>query len=287
MSNMSVSNEKNSMNINQVLQSSRSLLPNSTSAKLDLEILLQLLLSVGRSYLYAHGDAVLTEEQYQGLLNFISRRQQGEPIAYIVGHQEFWSLDFIVNQSVLIPRPETELLVETALSLLKSHAKVLELGTGSGAIAISIAHERPDCDMTAIDLSQNALHVASENAKRLLPHAIHCIQSNWFDALPNEKFDLIVSNPPYIAEGDEHLQALSYEPQAALVSGEDGLHAIRAIIAEASHHLLHGGYLLLEHGYDQADSVRNIFRDNYFQSIKTIQDYAGHDRVTFGMQYVG
>jgi len=225
----------------------------------------------------------------------IERRLTGEPIAYITGRQEFWSLDFTVDDSVLIPRADTELLVERALSLIDQlptdfgeandvgrSVNVADLGTGSGAIAIALAHERPRCQIIATDISQQALGLAKLNAEH---HAIENIEfriGSWVEALADHKFDLLVSNPPYIAADDPHLRLgdVAYEPSQALVSGTDGLQALRSIIESAAQVLNNRGSVLLEHGYDQGLAVRGLFEANAYSNIRTHRDLAGQERMT-------
>lgn len=270
--------------IQKYLQQASQIFPKSTSAVADVEVLLCHLLSVNRAYLRAHSDRVLNEKEQKMFNALMKRRQAGEPIAYIVGHQPFWSLDFLVHDAVLIPRPETELLVESALALSFDDADVLELGTGSGAIIISLAHEKPTWHFTATDLSDCALQVAEQNAKRLLKTNIHFIQSDWFASVPVKKFDIIISNPPYIAEDDSHLSQgdLRYEPRQALASGKDGLDAIRKIVSQAPAYLKPGGCLMLEHGYDQAEAVQAIFAEHGFSNIQGKKDLSKHVRVSIG-----
>lgn len=244
-----------------------------------------------RAWLLAHDTDVLTESQQHGWAQTLQRRLQGEPVAYITGHKDFFGLTLQVDARVLDPRPDTEILVEWALELLplvktdsdtgqQQAFHVLDLGTGSGAVALALQHQRPDCQVTAVDASADALAVAHANAQRLnLP--IHCVLSHWMDAVPG-RFELIVSNPPYVAEDDPHLTALAHEPLQALTSGADGLQDIRQIIAQAPSRLAQGGWLLLEHGWDQAVAVQNLLRTTGFTKVQSRQDLAGIQRCTGG-----
>lgn len=254
---------------------------------LDWRVLLCHVLQLSRAQLITQSERVITPEEAQRLAEVFLRRFRGEPIAYITGEREFYGLSFRVTPDVLIPRPETELLVELALARLPEGAKVLDMGTGSGAIAIAIAHARPDAKVTALDASAAALQVTQENAMRLLAGRgpVRFLQSDWFTALSqNEHFDLIVSNPPYIAAGDPHLVQgdLRFEPAAALTDQSDGLSALRTIVAGATNHLKPGGCLLLEHGFDQATSVQNLLLSHRYADVQSWKDLAGHDRVTGG-----
>ena len=261
----------------------KSLATVSNSARLDAEVLLAFLLGKPRSYMIAwpaRAVDVSVEDQYQAL---IERRRQGEPIAYLISSREFWSLELKVNPNVLIPRPETELLVERAFDIIRlcQAQKILDLGTGSGAIALSLAHKLPALNLTATDISADALSVAMLNAKRLGINNVHFVQSDWFAAL-TDSFELIVSNPPYIAQADPHLQQgdVRFEPQIALTDGEDGLQHIRRLIAGAPQHLKPGGYLLLEHGYEQGGAVRELLSKHHYSNIKTHKDLSGHERLS-------
>ena len=256
----------------------------SGTARIDVQCLLLRVMNVARSYLFAHPERVLSEAEewlYQALLQ---RRLAGEPIAYILGEREFFGLMFRVTPATLIPRPETELLVELALQHLPQQGRVLDLGTGSGAIALSIAHARPDVGVVAVDASIEALAVASENAKCLGINNALFVQSNWYSALDAQHFDLIVSNPPYVATGDPHLRQgdLRFEPASALASGVDGLDDIRRIVDGAPAHLQPGGWLLFEHGYDQATQVRALMLQAGFSAVFSACDLAGIERVSGG-----
>ncbi len=257
-----------------------------SSAHIEVQCLLQAILQVNRAYLLTHPEQRLNAEQYARYTALFERRLNGEPIAYLLGEREFYGLTFKVTPDTLIPRPETELLVELALRRFPSDEpyRILDMGTGSGAIALAIAHARPAAEVLACDISPSALEVAHANAQRLgIANAIF-LQSGWFAALGSQRFDLIVSNPPYIAAGDPHLQQgdVRFEPYSALASGEDGLDDIRCIVAGATAHLELGGWLLLEHGYDQAAGVRELLRQSGFSEISSAPDLAGIERVSGG-----
>ena len=233
-----------------------------------------------RAWLLAHDTDLLTEAQQHNWGQALQRRLQGEPVAYITGHKDFFGLTLMVDARVLDPRPDTEILVEWALELLPSGqpTHVLDLGTGSGAVALALQHHRPAAQVTAVDTSADALAVASANAQRLnLP--VKCVISHWMDAVPGP-FELIVSNPPYVAEGDPHLAALTHEPRSALTSGTDGLDDILQIIAQAPSRLAPGGWLLLEHGWDQATPVQALLRKAGFVQVQSRRDLGGIERCT-------
>lgn len=237
-----------------------------------------------RAWLLAHGDAPLPSTAAQRYHALCARRLSGEPLAYLSGQREFYGLALQIDARVLDPRPDTETLVEWALERLPPDTpqRVLDLGTGSGAVALALQHERPTCQVTAVDASADALAVASANAQRLgLP--VQCVLSHWMDAVPGP-FELIVSNPPYVADGDPHLADLTHEPLSALTSGTDGLDDIRQIIAQAPSRLTPGGWLLLEHGWDQAQAVQALLRQAGFEQVQSRQDLAGVDRCTGGMK---
>ncbi len=258
----------------------------SGTARIEIQMLLQQVLGVSRAHLLAHPEQVLDEAQTAAYRALLQRRLAGEPLAYILGEREFFGLNFNVTPATLIPRPDTELLVELALQRipLRDAFRVLDLGAGSGAIALSIAHARPDIEVTAVDASPEALEVARENARRLNIANVRLLQSDWFSALAGERFDLIVSNPPYIAENDAHLAQgdLRFEPRAALASGADGLDDIRRIVAGAKQHLNPGGRLLFEHGYDQAARVRELLLREGYTEVFSARDLAGIERVSGG-----
>jgi release factor glutamine methyltransferase len=238
-----------------------------------------------RVQLITQGDRPLTADEAARLDDLVARRLRGEPIAYIVGRREFFGLDFQVGPAVLIPRPDTELIVELSLERLPQNApRLLDMGTGSGAIAVAVAHTRPDADVTALDVSPDALAVAQANATANGAR-VRFLESSWFDALAAaEVFDVIASNPPYIAAGDEHLAQgdLRFEPVGALTDHADGLSALRLIIAGGPRHLVPGGWLLLEHGYDQAAAVRTLLADAGFTDVQSWRDLAGIERVSGG-----
>ncbi|MBA2657053.1 MAG: peptide chain release factor N(5)-glutamine methyltransferase [Tatlockia sp.] len=269
-------------------QASTELSPQSESARLDAEILLAHVLMKTRSFLYAYPDTFLKASQWQAFKELIEQRLQGLPIAYLTGTREFWSLPLNINAAVLIPRPETELLVELTLDLLaaKPQAQILELGTGSGAIALACASERPDWQITAVDCSSAALNLAKENAKNLnLVNGINFCLSDWFSNLaPNQRFDAIVTNPPYIAANDPHLFIgdLRFEPSLALVSGEDGLTAIKHLIQHSLDWLKPGGLLLMEHGFDQKSVIKSMLNNYGYSQVQCWQDWQKRDRVSGG-----
>ncbi len=253
----------------------------------DAQILLAEALGRPRSHLFAWPERPVEDEQLSRYRDLIQRRADGEPIAYILGRREFWSLDLEVTPATLIPRHETELLVELALGKLpaKGGARVLDLGTGSGAIALALAAERPGIEVVATDSSQDAIAVAQRNARRLGFSDIDFKVGDWFGPISQAaRFDLIVSNPPYVAEGDPHLREgdLPWEPMAALVAGPDGLGAIRNIIGGAEPRLIRGGYLMLECGHDQGSEVAGELRKAGFCSVGVASDFAGLDRIAIG-----
>ncbi len=280
----------------------RELNAHSDSARADAEFLLAALLGLARSDLAARADDALEAATVLRYTSWIERRRQGEPVAYITGRQGFWTLDLIVDSSVLIPRPDTETLVEWALAILDSSfpsaPHILDLGTGSGAIALALAQARPDARLIATDVSAEALELARQNAGALGIGNVEFRLGSWFEgllesALPPEEgwvkdsqarinFDLIVSNPPYIAEADRHLAALRYEPRLALTSGANGLDALREIIGGAPGHLGSGGWLLLEHGHDQGEAVRALLATAGFTGLATRRDFGGNERVSGG-----
>lgn len=257
-------------------------LANSTTARTDIELLISFALDKPRGFLYAHPEYGLTPEQEKKFSALLKRRENGEPIAYILGKKEFWSLTLMVNENVLIPRPETELLVEVTLNRLGccNNAIIADLGTGSGAIALALASERPKWNIVATDINKNALEIASYNASKLNINNVEFFHGAWCAALPNKKFDLIISNPPYIAQNDPHLQDgdVRFEPKIALEAG-DGLSALKKIIAQAINTLKPGGLLLLEHGYDQREKVRDLLYKNNYKNIMSYKDLFGIYRI--------
>lgn len=255
-------------------------------AALDARVLLQAALGVSHAYLAAHPEHVVAGAPLARYLALAARRAAGEPVAYLTGSREFFSLEFKVTPAVLIPRPETELLVELALTRMPPEAscRVLDLGTGSGCIAISIASHRPRTRVTATDRSADALDIAAENARAHGVQNIDFFRGDWFAAVGGEHFDVIISNPPYIAAGDPHLASgdVRFEPVAALTAGTDGLACLREIVDGAGAHLAAGGWLLFEHGWDQAAPCRALLQSAGFTAIQSWRDVAGIERVSGG-----
>ena len=253
----------------------------SNTAKLDAELILAEAINQRRDYLYSYPNETISNQAYALLQDYLARRQQGEPLAYITGHQEFWSLDLYVSKNTLIPRPETEHLVEWLLEHLPTEPLcIADLGTGSGAIAIALAHERPQWTIHATDCCAKALRVAKRNADRHALDNIEFYWGSWCDALPPQKYAAIVSNPPYIAAADPHLQQLKNEPQHALVSGDDGLHAITSLANSIGDYLQDEGIFIFEHGHDQAADIIALLDALPFHVIRTHQDMAKQDRFT-------
>jgi len=255
-------------------------------ARHEAEQLLIHVLGVERAWLFAHATDTVDEDSRQRFELLLARRAEGHPLAYLLGRRGFWTLDLQVNTATLIPRPETELLVEQALARLPADdmVRVADMGTGSGAIALSIASERPLATVMATDLLGPALAVAVKNAQAHGLDNVWFRRGHWYAALGADRFDMIVSNPPYIAAGDPHLAQgdLRFEPPPALASGTDGLDAIREIIAGAHEHLVAGGWLLLEHGWDQGEAIRALLVQAGFDDAQTVQDMEQRDRVTLG-----
>jgi len=255
-------------------------------ARHEAEQLLIHVLGVERAWLFAHATDTVDEDSRQRFELLLTRRAEGHPLAYLLGRRGFWTLDLQVNTATLIPRPETELLVEQALARLPADdmVRVADMGTGSGAIALSIASERPLATVMATDLLGPALAVAVKNAQAHGLDNVWFRRGHWYAALGADRFDMIVSNPPYIAAGDPHLAQgdLRFEPPPALASGTDGLDAIREIIAGAHEHLVAGGWLLLEHGWDQGEAIRALLVQAGFDEAQTVQDMEQRDRVTLG-----
>lgn len=279
------------MNIHAVLHEATIALKasnNSDEEKLEVQLLLERVLTVNHAWLITHADDEINSETHQQFEALIQRRISGEPIAHILGEREFYGLGFKVTPDTLIPRPDTETLVEAALAKISPSetTRILDLGTGSGAIALAIAKHRPNANVIAVDVSQAALSVAKENAKALNIHNVQFLLSDWFSTLTNQHFHVIVSNPPYIEQDDSHLKQgdLRFEPISALASGEDGLDDIRQIILNASAHLKPKGWLVFEHGYNQAKSVSALLASAHFSSIETLKDLGSNDRVAFGQK---
>ncbi|AVB18908.1 MULTISPECIES: peptide chain release factor N(5)-glutamine methyltransferase [Pseudomonas syringae group] len=261
-------------------------LPDSPTARLDIELLLAAALGKPRSFLHTWPERIVSTEAAVAFAGYLQRRRTGEPVAYILGQQGFWKLDLEVASHTLIPRPETEMLVEAALELVPAFApaQVLDLGTGTGAIALALANDRQQWKVTAVDRVPEAVALAERNRQRLQLDNAQVLNSHWFSALEGRQFDLIISNPPYIADADPHLSAgdVRFEPSSALTAGSDGLDDLRTIIADAPAHLNADGWLLLEHGYDQGPAVRELLIRHGFERIQTRRDLGEHERITFG-----
>jgi release factor glutamine methyltransferase len=276
------------MQIRALLQQATEALIQSASPRIDAEIILGHCLKVPRSYLYMHSEQELTQAELAEFQALFIKRQQGVPIAYLMGQREFWSLNLTVTPATLIPRPETELLVELALANIPMDAgiKVADLGTGSGAIALAIAKERPQAFVYAVDKSLAALQVAKLNARHLSISNVIFLTADWLTAFAPAAFDIIVSNPPYIAEHDPHLAEgdVRFEPTMALVAGHDGLAAYRTIIKQAKQILRPKGWLLFEHGYRQANQLKTLMQLAEFNSVQTKIDLAGQERITLAQK---
>ncbi len=265
-----------------VAEAAQRLSTTSDSARLDAEMLLCRSINMPRSYLFAHPEDVLDELTIGRFDKLLQRRAEGEPMAYIMGIKEFWSLELLVSPATLVPRPETELLVELALREIPREAnwQVLDLGTGCGAIAVAIASERLMCDITATDISADALAIAKENVRQANLANVICIEGDWTEPVAGRRFNIIVSNPPYVGASDDALQALAYEPMAALASGEDGLDAIRILASDCGALLEAEGLLIIEHGVEQKDDVASILAAQGWSDITCHNDLAGKPRVT-------
>lgn len=257
----------------------------SDSPKQDIEVLLCDVLQCSRTKLFVADETLLTATENNTFSHFIAQRKTGRPVSYIIGHQDFWTLSLEVNESTLIPRPETELLIEKVLELnLGSGKRCLDLGTGTGAIALAIACENSDWDVKGCDKVADAVALARHNQKKNDIENASFVVSSWFSELTEEKFDIILSNPPYVESDSEYLTKgdLRFEPMSALASGEDGLADIKIILSQAPLHLNQGGWLLIEHGFEQGQAIRDLFRKAGFNKVETVSDYAGKERVTFG-----
>ncbi|MCR1000990.1 peptide chain release factor N(5)-glutamine methyltransferase [Serratia rubidaea] len=270
------------------LKAAAARLTESDSARRDAEILLGFVTGRARTYLLAFGERSLTAQELAQLEALLTRRARGEPIAYLVGEREFWSLPLSVSPATLIPRPDTECLVEQALARLPAGGcAILDLGTGTGAIALALASERPDCTVTGVDFQPEAVALARHNAQKLAIANAQFVQGSWFAPLAGQRFQLIASNPPYIDAADPHLSQgdVRFEPDSALVAEENGLADLRTIVRQAPAHLLPRGWLLLEHGWQQAASVRELLAEAGFSAVESCRDYGGNERVTLG-QYL-
>lgn len=277
-----------SLSIQQALREAKEkLVAISDAPHLEAEVLLSYALNVSRSYLHTWPNRQLSCERYQRFVEYVDRRCHREPIAYITGQREFWSLNLTVTADTLIPRPETELLVEQVLAILgqgNANTKVADLGTGSGAIALALAVERPHWQICATDVSNNALAIAKQNANILSLANISFYQGHWCHALPDCLFDVIVSNPPYLTldEWPSYQHELAFEPCHALIGGQDGLAAIRQIVGPAKNYLKSGGHVIVEHGFSQGAAVRNIFTQEGYAEIFSLRDLSSQERVTVG-----
>lgn len=270
-----------------IQQASKELAPSSETARLDAELLLCKVLDKNRSYLFTWPEKELSAQQQTSFQNLLEQRIQGQPVAYLLGHREFWGLELEVTTATLIPRPDTELIVQLALECIAQQVapKILDLGTGSGAIALALAKERPDADILALDKSEAALEVAQRNQAKLGFTNVKLLNSDWFNVLAeNNSFDLIVSNPPYIAETDPHLSQgdVRFEPRSALSSGVQGLDDLSYLIQTAPTYLALNGWLLLEHGYNQGLAVTTLLKATGYTEVTCYQDLAGNDRVSLG-----
>jgi len=280
----------NPLTIANCLQQFPQLADVSDSPRLDIEIFLTHILQKNRTYLFTWPEQELAAEQLQTFNEFFARRLTGEPVAHIIGQREFWSLPLMVNNSTLIPRPDTELLVEAALGLFAEDEdsqtrRLLDLGTGTGAIVLALAHEKKSWQCLGVDKELAAVELAEKNRVQLKLNNVSIQRSNWFSALVNETpFDIIVSNPPYIDPNDEHLSEgdVRFEPLSALIADDNGLADLEFIIAHAPQYLTANGWLLVEHGYDQGSAVRDLFIANNFDQVNTFRDFGGNERVTLG-----
>lgn len=281
-------NKAGQLNVKQLLLDAEVELSGEDTARLDAEVLLAWSLGLQRSQLYARPETVVAKEQVAVFQSLLEKRKAGWPLAYLTGSKEFWSLELKVNEYTLVPRPETECLVEAAIERIASDAPcdILDLGTGSGAIALAIASERKNAQVLAVDVSEEALAQARDNAASLGIKNISFCLSDWFDGLGDRHYDLIVSNPPYVETADPLLGSsdIKFEPRLALDGGADGLDAIRKIVPGARNLLRVGGYILLEHGYQQAQAVADLLSTYQFHSVSCLKDYAGLDRISCGIK---
>jgi release factor glutamine methyltransferase len=272
-----------------IARAANTLSSHSDSPLLDAEVLLGFVLGKPRTYLRAWCDNTLTDQQLAAFAKLIEQRQQGIPIAYLTGTREFWSRDFMVTAEVLIPRPDSELLIELSLDLIPHNqaVKLIDLGTGSGIIAVTLATERPKAQVIAVDASLAALAVAQRNAEHHQLTNIEFYQSDWFANVPTSEFDLVISNPPYIDPEDEHLQQgdVRFEPKTALIAANHGLSDIQLIAANARNYLKPTGHLLIEHGYNQASQVQAIFNALAYDNVQSYKDLSGNNRVTYGQKH--
>ncbi|HFD80190.1 MAG TPA: peptide chain release factor N(5)-glutamine methyltransferase [Gammaproteobacteria bacterium] len=272
------------LTIAQALEQASRRLRDQMQPRLEAEVLLAHVLGKARSHLHAWPESLLDADQYRRFDRLVDQRVQGQPVAYLTGRREFWSLDLEVTAATLIPRPETELLVEQTLALVPAGARsvIADLGTGSGAIALALAHERPGWQLIASDRSADCLAVAAANRSRFALPNLLLVRGDWCEPLADDSLDALVSNPPYIPCQDPHLRQgdVAREPRAALSAGDDGLDAIRTLVATAPRVLKPGAWILLEHGLDQGEAVRNLMKDGAFTEISTIRDLAGLERVT-------
>ena len=265
-------------------------LPDSPSARLDAELLLAAAMGKNRSFLRTWPERLVDSEAHERFDRWLERRRAGEPVAYILGRQGFWSLDLEVAPHTLIPRPDTECLVEQALARLPPQpCQILDLGTGTGAIALALASERPDCDVTAVDDVPDAVTLARRNAERLGLANVTVLLSHWFSAVEGRQFELIVSNPPYIDADDPHLAQgdVRFEPRSALVAAQEGLADIGWIIAQSRRFLRPGGWLMIEHGWRQGEAVRALFDQAGYRQTETCRDYGDNERLTLACWPVG